>query len=69
MKRAFFQNPNGYIAVNVNVLAQILPLHSFIYSISCLVKKYMNYDGVCKFANSFIKRNSSKSNVFIEIRN
>ena len=27
----------------------MLPLHSFIYSISCLVKKCMNYDGVCKF--------------------
>ena len=26
-----------------------LPLHSFIYSISCLVKKCINYDGECKF--------------------
>ena len=35
--------------INVSVLVQMLPLHSFTYSISCLVKKFMNYDGVYKF--------------------
>ena len=35
--------------VNVNVLVQMLLLHSFICSISFVVKKCINYDGACKF--------------------
>ena len=31
----------------------MLPLHSSIYSISCLVKKYVNYDGVYTFFSLF----------------
>ena len=41
----------------------MLQLHSFIYSISCLVKKCMNYDEACKF---FYKKTLKKSIVFIE---
>ena len=40
----------------------MLPLHSFIYSISCLVKKCMNYDGKCKFC--YEKKNLKKQRVY-----
>ena len=33
--------------INVNVLVQVLPLHSFIYSISCLVKYTIMYHCFC----------------------
>ena len=49
------------LQINLNVLVQMLLLHNFIYSISYLFKKCMNWNEACNFfINKTLKKQKAK---------